>query len=110
CVFVLCFYVTVTNLDGIQFICSNASKKYLPAACLGIEIPLLITLYDRNRKWPILISNRQKSSTRIFGIDANMRLFLSLFAKRHCTVFVVHGIFGRNKILAARSENSEECS
>src|SRR5271167_209802 len=64
-VFLLCLHVSPANLDGVQFVGSNAPAENLIVAGLGIEVPLAPYLHDRNRQRPTLIPNYQCSAGRV---------------------------------------------
>src|SRR5580704_13270548 len=56
-VFVLRLDVAAANLDGIQFIGTDASENDLLATRFGVESPFPFVLDERDRQWPILITD-----------------------------------------------------
>src|SRR5258708_36004737 len=74
-IFVLRLHITTANLDGVQFIGTDTPEKDLLAACLGVENPLFRFVHKRDRKWPILLANRNDGALGILRVDDDLIFF-----------------------------------
>src|SRR6185503_14208910 len=68
-ILVLCLDVTVGDRNGITFIRTDAAIEQLLPASRSVERPLLSTLHDRNRKWPVLVADQHERAAAVLRVD-----------------------------------------
>src|SRR6266542_4083596 len=96
---------TTTNLNGVQFVGTDAPVQYLLASYLGIKGPLAFAFHDRNGKRKIIVTHQEYGAVWIFLIYFNRVLFLCLFGEGSRAVLILNWIFRSNDVIAIRSQN-----
>ena len=56
-IFILRLYISMRDLDRVEFVFTDAPEKNLLTTRLGIEVPLSLLQDDRNGKRPIIFAN-----------------------------------------------------
>src|SRR5215469_1020649 len=107
---VLRLHVTVTQVDGVEFIAPDAAIEKFLAAGSGIKGPLITSFDNRYRKRPVFVADEQECPSARFGIDRDTRFLPCLGGKVAGTLAVLWKLPGEDDVLAARSENRGESS
>src|SRR5258708_15820786 len=68
-VFTLGVHITAANLDGIQFVGTNAAAQNFFSAGFGVEQPLPTLLNERDGKGPVVLANRTRANLRILWLS-----------------------------------------
>ena len=103
-ILLLCLNKPTSDLDGIEFIGPDAAKENLIVSLFGIEVPLVAFLDYRNRKWPIIITNRQDGSQVVLRVHGHGFLFASFRGKCFSAVLVLHWVRRGDKVFTVLAE------
>ncbi len=94
-VFTLGVHITAANLDGIQFVGTNAAAQNFFSAGFGVEQPLPTLLNERDGKGPIIVANRKRGKLRIPWVYRYLVLLACLRGKLSGIILIPHRVFGR---------------
>src|SRR5262245_55329087 len=64
--------------NGVELIGADAAIEDFPLAGVGIEGPLGPALDDRNREWPVVVTDEKKRAAPGLRVDGHLRLLFSL--------------------------------
>src|SRR5258705_12398211 len=95
CLFTLGVHITAANLDGMQFVGTNAAAEDFFSGGVGVEHPLPSLLNERDGKGPIIIANRKRGKLRILWVYRNLILLACLRGKLSGIILIPHRVFGR---------------
>src|SRR6516164_269627 len=107
-IFVLRFYIAMTNLNCVQFVGTNAAIEKLLPASIGIKEPLATSLYNWYREGPVLVTNQEECAVASFGIHRDTFLFMGLRGEVSCMLAVLRVFAAEDNILSSRSKDLQE--
>lgn len=108
CIIVLRFHVAAADVNGVQFIASDATIEELLAAGLGIKCPFGAQLHDWHGERPVLVAHEEECPVVFFGIHGDAFLFASLGSEVSGSLPVLGVFTGKDYVLAAGTENFHE--
>src|SRR6266403_1381357 len=108
CVFVLCFHVAAADVNGVQFIASDATVEEFLAAGFGIKRPFGAQLNDWHGERPVLVAHQEECPVPLFRIHGDAFLFASFCSEVSGSLPVLWVFTGKNYVLATGAENLSE--
>src|SRR5712664_2817153 len=104
-IFVLRFHVAAANVNGVQFIATDAPVEELLAAGFSIEVPLASQFYERHGKGPVLVAHEEECPNALLWIDGNAFLLARFGSEVRGALTVLRVFTGKKDIVATRTKN-----